>query len=339
MAFKEYGYNEFYLKEKKYTARNEKAVNTIELIRISCCYIFLLTFFKLEESEIIVLVVIYISDIFQPKSVVKLLRNKKNDILFKVEFIASIGMVCCFLFLDFADVDQKLFAYSFYHVIRTYMLRKILRLKYAATITKGDLNFLSDGKWVFSSALVFLALTRLDKILIQPYISISDLGGFLFISNVFNMSFQVVVKSIKPIIDRQIAITNAAFPKIYLIYSAMVLLVAILFASLSEDMLSFVFNDKWQSYYWIINYAVLIGLFNNLKIWGLFYSKGLFRYRFWVDSSQFIFFALGLSILLLLGDFTLMSLLNIQLGAGLLSFLIWIYFSCHVYDYSLNNDI
>jgi len=219
------------------------------------------------------------------------------------------------------------------------MLRKILRLKYAATITKGDLNFLSDGKWVFFSALVFLALTRLDKILIQPYISISDLGGFLFISNVFNMSFQVVVKSIKPIIDRQIAITNAAFPKIYLIYSAMVLLVAILFASLSEDMLSFVFNDKWQSYYWIINYAVLIGLFNNLKIWGLFYSKGLFRYRFWVDSSQFIFFALGLSILLLLGDFTLMSLLNIQLGAGLLSFLIWIYFSCHVYDYSLNNDI
>lgn len=339
LAFKEYGYTEFYLKEKTYTARNEQAINTIELLRITLSYLFLLTFFDLARSEVIVLAIIYISDILQPKSLVKLLRNKKNDVLFKIEFLSSLSMLCCFICLDFLDVHQKLFAYSAYHAVRTCMLRKTLRLRYAATLSKEDINFFSDGKWVLFSALIFLALNRVDKILIEPFISLSILGGYLFISNFFNVAFQVVIKSVKPIIDRQIAFDRRAFPKIYTIYSSVVLLAAGFFAYLTDDLLNFIFDDKWQSFYWMINYIIVICLFNNLKIWGLFYSTSLFRYRFWVDLSQVVCFFLGLSAVLFFEKFSLTLLLSVQVVAGLLSYFLWVYLSCRVYDYSPDNNI
>jgi O-antigen/teichoic acid export membrane protein len=336
-AFKDYGYNEYFLKERGYKRINEETLNTLEFIRCSFTYPLFILLFDFTYLENLLLVLLMFAELLQPKQLVKLQRHDKNHLILCIEILSNLMMVLSLVFLIFFEFKYPLITYLFFHIIKSLSYNCIFKTKISfKSIKIKNLFFISYGKWVFAASIIFAIINRLDKVILENYIDEFTLGGFLFITNICSMGIASTLNVIKPYINRKIAL-NDSFIDVYSSYVKFNVILYLFFICTVPYVLDFMFGNKWDNFYYLIKYMALIVVLNNLKIWGNFYKYNKFKLRFSIDLWSFAVFSALTIPILFTSSLTIDTLVFIHLLASVFSLIIWMKKSKYVNNNSNYN--
>ncbi|GAA0827772.1 hypothetical protein GCM10009112_07300 [Marinomonas arenicola] len=278
-SVKELGVKEYLIAADSISKREEDIAWTIEfskglvLFLIVCCiarYYDISEEFDNLNSYLFLLGFIFLFDSFNSPTYYKLRRLMQYKKLIVHNFLSSIAQATITVYLLFNGLTYEaiIIGYFFKSLIFNSVGYLFSGRRPSFYFEMKELGVMfSYGGWIFFSGILFYVTSRLDNLLIAKYLTISDLGVYIFMYSICSAlianPFKSISNALFPILTKN---KNENYIHIVIKMSLILFIISILFNILMPIALEFWFGKKWEQGYYVLKLLCFAMAINAVKI-------------------------------------------------------------------------
>lgn len=302
-SFKQLGFKEYLISKKKTTELEEDVAWTVELIKglfLSFIIIIGAVVFKKYLVSVnvfyalLVMSLVFIFDSLVSPIYYKLKKEFRFKALFYQNFIANLIQAISTIYLLSVSVGFLSVIYGY--VIRSLLLMilsyvfmgRSVKLKFDLKVFFKLVNY---GGWILASGFLFFFTNRVDNLVVAASQDLVDLGLYTFAYSISNALIANPLKSVSnalfPILSRYGIVS---YKNIISLLAIFIIVISIILIIIVPIFLSFIFLDKWEDSYYILQILIVAMALNAIKVDSFFMATGKTKDKFYIEIFRSILF-------------------------------------------------